>query len=134
MLDIVEDRLLAYLVSVLTEDLGALLLDIEEEMDESLRPLPFRYVGEAQHLSAGTPQPYALLSIEEGTYSEKDRIIRNVIFAVKLTLHVKDARLKRIYLTAIRELLTQKTNAFWRVTEIRVQGNCTMALTIKEMH
>ena len=63
MLDIVEDRLLAYLVSVLTEDLGELFLDIEEEQDESLRLLPFRYVGEAQHLSAGTPQPYALLSI-----------------------------------------------------------------------
>lgn len=134
MLDIVEDRLLAYLVSVLTEDLGELFLDIEEEQDESLRLLPFRYVGEAQHLIAGTPQPYALLSIEEGTYSEKDRIIRNIVFAVKVTIHVKDARQKRIYLTAIRELLTQNTNAFWRVTEIRVQENCTMALTIKEMH
>ena len=71
-------------------------------MDESLRPLPFRYAGEAQHLIAGTPQPYALLSIEEGTYSEKDRIIRNIVFAVKVTIHVKDARLRRIYLTAKR--------------------------------
>ena len=84
MIDIPEERILKEITEILMNDLPKVLLELEEQSEDSIRLPPFRYVGLEENLSAGTPLPYALMEIEEGEYTEKDRIVRKTQYIVSI--------------------------------------------------
>mgnify|MGYP001420723997 CR=1 FL=1 len=77
MIDIPEERILKEITDILMNDLPKVLLELEEQSEDSIRLPPFRYVGLEENLSPGTGLPYAFVEIEEVNCSLKDRIIRN---------------------------------------------------------
>lgn len=87
MIDIPEERILKEITDILMNDLPKVLLELEEQSEDSNRLPPFRYVGLEENLPPGTGLPYAFVEIEEGEYTEKDRIIKNRVY--KATIQLK---------------------------------------------
>jgi len=67
---------------------------------------PLRYAGSEGKKPLGIGMPYALISVEEGEYTEKDRIIRNVVYSVKIQLKLADYGLVWRYFRGINEILS----------------------------
>lgn len=86
-------------------ELPEILMVIEEQSDDTVKLPPFRYAGACENLPAGTRFPYALLDIEEGTYNTKDRIIKNVIYTLQLTLKLADTSTIWRYTAAIKTVI-----------------------------
>jgi len=84
MIDIPEERILKEITDILMNDLPKVLLELEEQSEESIRLPPFRYVGLEENLPPGTGLPHAFVAIEEGEYTEKDRIVRKTQYIVSI--------------------------------------------------
>jgi hypothetical protein len=89
MIDIPEERILKEITDILMNDLPKVLLELEEQSEDSIRLPPFRYVGLEENLPPGTSLPYAFVEIEEGEYTEKDRIIQVNNYKVKISLKLE---------------------------------------------
>ncbi len=101
MIDIPEERILKEITDILMNDLPKVLLELEEQSEDSIRLPPFRYVGLEENLPPGTGLPYAFVEIEEGEYTEKDRIVKNVRYRVSVKVKVGEKRLSWWYLAGV---------------------------------
>ena len=86
MIDIPEERILKEITDILMNDLPKVLLELEEQTEDGVKVISFRYAGLAAKVPPGTGLPYALVEVEEGTYSEKDRIVKNQVYRVMITI------------------------------------------------
>jgi hypothetical protein len=105
MIDIPEERILKEITDILMNDLPKVLLELEEQSEDSIRLPPFRYVGLEENLPPGTSLPYAFVEIEEGEYTEKDRIVKNTLFRIKITPKLRSITLVWLYYTGLRLLI-----------------------------
>jgi len=105
MIDIPEERILKEITDILMNDLPKVLLELEEQSEDSIRLPPFRYVGLEENLPPGTGLPYAFVEIEEGEYTEKDRIVKNVRYRVKITEKIGEPQLCWWYLGGVKACL-----------------------------
>jgi hypothetical protein len=105
MIDIPEERILKEITDILMNDLPKVLLELEEQSEDSIRLPPFRYVGLEENLPPGTGLPYAFVEIEEGEYTEKDRIVKNVRYRVRITVKIGDQQLCWWYLSGVKACL-----------------------------
>jgi hypothetical protein len=110
MIDIPEERILKEITDILINDLPKVLLELEEQSEDSIRLPPFRYVGLEENLPPGTPLPYALVEIEEGEYTEKDRIVKSIIYMLKISINYANISLCWRYLAGIR-IVCQTANS-----------------------
>ena len=101
MIDIPEERILKEITDILMNDLPKVLLELEEQSEDSIRLPPFRYVGLEENLPPGTSLPYAFVEIEEGTNNIKDRIINNVIYKLQVIFTPATPRTIWYYTSAI---------------------------------
>ena len=107
MIDIPEERILKEITDILMNDLPKVLLELEEQSEDSIRLPPFRYVGLEENLPPGTGLPYAFVEIEEGEYTEKDRIVKNVRYRVRVIITIRDNFNLWYYCYAINFLITK---------------------------
>jgi len=105
MIDIPEERILKEITDILMNDLPKVLLELEEQSEDSDRLPPFRYVGLEENLPPGTGLPYAFVEIEEGEYTEKNRIVKNRIYTVNLNLKIAEKVHIWKYINTIIEVL-----------------------------
>ena len=106
MIDIPEERILKEITDILMNNLPKVLLELEEQSEDSIRLPPFRYVGLEENLPPGTGLPYAFVEIEEGEYTEKDRIVKNIRYRVRLLLKLTEKRLGWWYLAGMKACCT----------------------------
>lgn len=105
MIEVFEETLIADISNLLMNELPEVLMEMEEQSDDSLKLTPFRYAGTRENLPTGTVFPYALLDVEEGTYTAKDRIIKSVIYTLQITIKMTDTKIIWRYITAIKTAL-----------------------------
>ncbi|HKL85425.1 MAG TPA: hypothetical protein VJ861_03740 [Treponemataceae bacterium] len=127
MIDIPETRIAAEIIDLLNDDLPAILLQIEEEAAESIRLLPFRYIGPPEELQRGTALPYALVEVLEGEYSEKDRIVKNRVYKVNVDVHCEKKKDLRMYYAGIEMVLGGK-----RFTVVRKSVDKGVEIKVRE--
>ena len=113
MIDIPEERILKEITDLLMNELPKVLLELEEQSEDSIRLPPFRYVGVEEDLPVGMGLPHAFVEIEEGEYTEKDRIVKNVIYRVRITVKLAEKRLIWWYFQGIRISLLVFSNIVW---------------------
>lgn len=132
MIDIPEERILKEITNILMNDLPKVLLELEEQSEDSIRLPPFRYVGTREKLSVGIRTPYALLKIDEGIYATKDRIIKNVVYTIQITLKLVDTSSFWCYNAAIKTVIVQNSKTNGRITmEIRSKAGMISLLVKK---
>jgi hypothetical protein len=112
MIDIPEERILKEITDILMNDLPKVLLEYEEQSEDSIRLPPFRYVGLEENLPPGTGLPYAFVEIEEGEYTEKDRIIKRENYRISIKIHIRDYTSGIFYYHAINIGFTSKIVGF----------------------
>jgi hypothetical protein len=93
-------------------ELPEILLELEEHSEDGINLSPFRYAGIRDKLPTGTSYPYALLDIEEGTYTTKDRIIKSVIYTLQITIKMVDTGPLWRYITAIKTALNNSEKQY----------------------
>ena len=108
MVVIPEEALLEAISELLMERLPKELLAIEEGCGDGLRLEPLRYAGSDKGMPIGLGMPYALITILEADYSEKDRIIRNTVYSVKIQVKLADYMLIWRYYLGIEESIKVK--------------------------
>lgn len=111
-------------------ELPEILMEIEEQSDDAVKLPPFRYAGTTENFPTGTGYPYALLDIEEGTYTTKDRIIKNVIYALQLTIKLADKTTIWRYIIAIKTVIIKSDKNYWIDIE-KTSKDGMIALQIK---
>lgn len=121
MIDIPEERILKEITEILMNELPKVLLELEEQSEDSIRLPPFRYVGLEENLPPGTSLPYAFVEIEEAEYTEKDRIVKNVRYRVRIKVKVTEKRLGWWYLAGVKGFFDKKINDFGR-TQVEKWG------------
>jgi len=114
MIEIPEERILTDIASLLTDDLPKVLADQEEQSTDVVRLPPFKYVGDSGRVPPGTGLPHAFVEIEEGEYTEKDRIVRNRVYSVRIHLKLADMGLVRRYFAGVKAVL-QDSNTSYRI-------------------
>lgn len=105
MIEISEETLIADISSLLMNALPEILINIEEQSDDAVKLPPFRYAGTRENLPTGTGYPYVILDIEESTYTTKDRIIKNVVYSLQLTIKLADTSTIWRYNAAIKTVI-----------------------------
>ena len=116
MIDIPEERILKEITDILMNDLPKVLLELEEQSEDSIRLPPFRYVGLEENLPPGTGLPYAFVEIEDKSCSLKDRIIRNWESKVRVKLMLENMRYYFIYSHCVNVILNEGFDS-WRVKD-----------------
>lgn len=132
MIDIPEERILKEITDILMNDLPKVLLELEEQSEDSIRLPPFRYVGLEENLPPGTSLPYAFVEIEEGEYTEKDRIITKSIYIIQLTLKLIDKSSIWRYHTAIRKAIEQNSMQRNRISVKKINKTAIVILQVKK--
>lgn len=102
-----EEKILQDLCVLLMDELPKTLLDIEEQTEDGIHLAPLRYAGSPKIFTPGTGFPHAFVEIEDATLTEKDRIIRNVIYTLKITMKLSDPDLLWRYFMGIEDVLKQ---------------------------
>ena len=116
MIEIPEEQILKEIRDLLMNELPKVLLELEEQSEDSIRLPPFRYVGVEEVLPVGTGLPYVFVEIEEGEYTEKDRIVKNVIYSLKVKMKLNDDSFVWRYIVGLREVLRQVTIDSWKIS------------------
>lgn len=129
MIDIPEERILKEITDILMNDLPKVLLELEEQSEDSIRLPPFRYVGLEENLPPGTGLPYAFVEIEEGEYTEKDRIVKNRVYRVMITIKTANDEYFWQYLFGIERAIAGAQTTL-RMTIIEKKRSGTMELRI----
>lgn len=109
MIDIPEERILKEITDILMNDLPKVLLELEEQSEDSIRLPPFRYVGLEENLPPGTGLPYAFVEIEEGEYTEKDRIVKNLRYRVRIRVKTNHVTSNWYYFHGIEQAIIRQT-------------------------
>ena len=122
MIDIPEERILKEITDILMNDLPKVLLELEEQSEDSIRLPPFRYVGLEENLPPGTSLPYAFVRIEDGIYTTKDRILQKLIFNVTIEVLLNNKGLFYKYYHASHTCI-QVNIEDWMITLFRKDYN-----------
>ena len=86
MIAIPEERLTAKLCQLLVEHLGEVLDVIEAEQGDGVRTVNLRRLEtESAELPSGD-LPSAVIEVKKGELSEKDRILKNEVYLLKVTI------------------------------------------------
>jgi len=109
MIDIPEERILKEITDILMNDLPKVLLELEEQSEDSIRLPPFRYVGLEENLPPGTGLPYAFVEIEEGEYTEKDRIVKKQLYGIIITIKLGSINSFSYYFHGLCSIYQSKT-------------------------
>ena len=129
MIDIPEERILKEITDILMNDLPKVLLELEEQSEDSIRLPPFRYVGLEENLPPGTGLPYAFVEIEEGEYTVKDRIIKSRNYKLNMKVHLMELAGFWRYLFGLNFAL--RKNISWRNKRvIKKQNVLEIILTV----
>ncbi len=132
MIDIPEERILKEITDILMNELPKVLLELEEQSEDSIRLPPFRYVGLEENLPPGTGLPYAFVEIEEGEYTEKDRIVKNVRYRVRITVKLGDQWLCWWYLGAMKRVYLCVHGKKWQVSSIMKELGYNFSVFVEE--
>jgi len=119
MIEIPEEKLLEDITDLLMNELPKVLLEIEEQSDDGRHLPPFRYVGSSEKLPPGTSFPHAFVEIEKASLTEKDRIIKNVIISLKITIRLTEPESIWCYFAGFEEVLKLKSFEIYRCQPIR---------------
>lgn len=130
MIDIPEERILKEITDILMNDLPKVLLELEEQLEDSIHLPPFRYVGLEENLPPGTGVPYALVYLEESSYSEKDRIVKNQCFSMTIRILLTDNKLIWYYFASSEKTLAEQRTAGDRYTFERKTRSGTLRIII----
>lgn len=130
MIEIPEETLVSDVSNLLLNELPEILINIEEKSDDAVKLPPLRYAGIRENLPTGTGYPYALLDIEEGTYNTKDRIIKNVIYTLQLTLKLADTSTIWHYTAAIKTVI-KNSEQNYRINIEKTSKDGIIVLQIK---
>ncbi len=123
MIEIPEEKLLEDITDLLMNELPKVLLELEEQSEDGIRLPPFRYVGLEENLPVGTGLPYAFIDIEDGTYTDKDRVIKNVIYRINITLKIVDSFVIWQYFAGIKSIMGMNKYLVWRIELEKVNRN-----------
>ena len=129
MIDIPEERILKEITDILMNDLPKVLLELEEQTEDGVKVISFRYAGLAAKVPPGTGLPYALVEVEEGTYSEKDRIVKNQVYRVMITIKTANDEYLWQYLFGIERVFAGVQTTL-RVKIVEKKRSGTMELRI----
>ena len=121
-----EEKLLTDMCQLLINELPKELLIFEEDTPYEGRLPPFRYVGPAEKLPPGTGMPFAFVEIVAGEYTEKDRIIKNTVYQVKIQLKMPDYTMVWRYFAGIGFVFGETGIAGCRVNEEKRNKNGEM--------
>jgi len=132
MIDIPEERILKEITDILMNDLPKVLLELEEQSEDSIRLPPFRYVGLEENLPPGTSLPYAFVEIEEGEYSEKDRIVKNRIYRLVITIKTANNEFLWQYLFGIERVISgAQTTLKMKIMEKKRSGTIQLRILLQ---
>ena len=95
------------MTALLMENLPGELLKIEETSTDGQRLPALRYAGREGGFPPGTGFPHAFIEVSEGEYTEKDRIVRNVVYTVKIQVKLADYALVWRYFRGIEEAMQE---------------------------
>jgi hypothetical protein len=130
MIDIPEERILKEITDILMNDLPKVLLELEEQSEDSIRLPPFRYVGLEENLPPGTGLPYGFVEIEEGAYTEKDRIVKNRKYSVLITPRLMDHSEVWKYLHCLERVLPVRDASGSRMRALVKKTDHSLSLCI----
>ncbi len=105
MIEISEEKILEDITVLLMEKLPGELLRLEESTEDGKQLPAFRYAGRQDNLPPGTGLPYVFVEVTEGEYTEKDRIVRNVVYSVNLQLKLTNYGLVWRYFKGIETII-----------------------------
>ena len=128
LIDIPEEKLLVDICDLLMNELPKYLLELEEKSEDGVKLPPLRFAGEEEDLPVGVGTPYAIVSIEEGSYSKKDRILQNTMLVAVIALRLPNKRHYSRYCHVIQQSITENLSSY-RVLEL-VRENKTQMLQI----
>lgn len=133
MIEVPEPIILDLITNLLLTDLPPILLELEEQSENSIHIPPFRYAGPSNLIPTGTREPYALLEITESAYTEKDRIIKNVRYIVTCTLQITEVTDRWHYNAAIKTVVERTMTDSWRlkIEELNKQKEIIFQITKK---
>lgn len=130
MIEIPEDTILNEISDLLLNELPKVLLELEEQTEDGGKLSPFRYAGLPEKLPPGTSMPYALVGVEEGTYSEKDRIVKNRIYQVVITIKAVSEEFLWQYLFGIERVIAgDQTMLRMKIVEKKRSGTMQLRVT-----
>lgn len=133
MRQIPEERLLEDMLDLLDNCLTITLLELEELTEDGEQLLAMNYVGVQEDMPTGTMTPYALIEVTDGSYTIKDRIIRNKVFKVTIELTLQKKKLVWRYFTALRKAFDESEYSDgWRIREENHQKSGKMTLEMVE--
>lgn len=116
MIDIPEEKFRKKLCNLLLNELPKSIIEYEEESEDHEQLSTFRFVGDKDDLPVGVEMPYVVITVEEGHYLVKDRIIHNTLFKITLEMKLRIKLQFSIYCYLIKKILIQDKNS-WHVIE-----------------
>ncbi|MCD1653593.1 hypothetical protein K7J14_02625 [Treponema zuelzerae] len=131
MIEIPEEKLLEDITDLLMNELPKVLLEIEEQSDDGRHLPPFRYVGSPEKLPPGSGLPHAFLDFEDASLTEKDRIIKNVIYSMKITIKLAELDLIWCYFACLEKVLYQKKINTYRIQVINKSRTGNFLIKVK---
>ena len=133
MRQIPEERLFEDMIDLLDICLPAKLHEFEELTEDGEQLPPMNYVGNPDDKPTGTMEPYALVEVTDGSYTMKDRIIRNHVFKVKIELNIQKKKLVWRYFTALRKAFDESEHSErWRIREETHEKSGKMGIEVVE--
>jgi hypothetical protein len=133
MRQIPEERLLEDMIDLLDNCLPPKLHEFEEMNEDGEQLPPMNYVGAPEDMPIGNMEPYALVDVTDGSYTMKDRIIRNNVFKVKIELNLQKKKLVWRYFTALRNAFNESEHSErWRIREEKHEKSGKMGIEVVE--
>ena len=133
MRQIPEERLLEDMIDLLDNCLPSKLHEFEEMTEDGEQLPPMNYVGIPEDMPTGTMEPYAFVEVSDGSYTMKDRIIRNNVFKVKIELNIQKKKLVWRYFTALRKAFDESEHSEgWRIREEKHEKSGKMVIEVVE--
>lgn len=130
MIPISEARLLVVITDTVVEKMPGILLELEEALDYSISLPTFRYAGSAKAMPPGPGMPYVLFEIRSSETEIKDRIIRNEVFSLMITLGLSETELYPLYSAGMQECLKSLALQNIHIRMIRKMYPDTMEVVI----
>ena len=128
MIEIQEEIILKEISDLLMNELPKYLLELEEQSGDGASLLPLRYAGPEGAMPVGTGAPYAFIRIEEGKCTEKDRIIKNVVYTVYIQWKILEYRLIWRYYTAFLICIDAFSLGNCEITEKKTTGDLCLQI------
>lgn len=130
MIEIPEEKLLADICDLLMNELPKYLLELEELSKDSVQLPPLRFAGQEEDLPVGVP--YAVVSVEEGSYSRKDRVIQCIILKTRIALKLIHKQYFLKYCHTIKQMITDKLESYLITDIVQDMNSETIEISLKK--